>query len=125
MVTLSYITLALVFGYTVAVGLAMAATFGMAAARPELVVKDNRIRRRYKYLQEVTWLLCATAGGYVAALINGPPHAWLVGVSLAAIMILVLWMNVWEMRQRGLGHQIGMSLVSVGGVALGFAIHLR
>jgi uncharacterized membrane protein YfcA len=125
MVTLSYITLSLVVGYTVAVGLAMMATFTMTAARREFVAKNNRIRRRYKYVQEIAWLVCATAGGYAAALINGPPHAWLVGASLAAVMVLVLWTNVWEMRQRGLGHQISMSLMSAAGVAIGFVIHLR
>jgi hypothetical protein len=34
-------------------------------------------------------------------------------------------MNAWEMRQRGLGHQLVMSIVSVIGVAVGFVIHLR
>jgi hypothetical protein len=34
-------------------------------------------------------------------------------------------MNVWEMRQRGLGHQLVLSFVSAVGVAIGFLIHLR
>jgi len=42
-----------------------------------------------------------------------------------AILVGVLWMNAWEMRQRGLGHQLAMSLVSAAGVAVGFLIHLR
>jgi hypothetical protein len=60
----------------------------------------------------------------VAALINGPSHPWLVGAALVAILVGVLWRNAWEMRQRGLGHQISMSLVSAVGVATGFFLHL-
>jgi hypothetical protein len=124
MITASYITLALFLGYVVAVGLSMAATFGITAASRSFVSKDHRITTRYKYAQDGVWLVCATAGGYVAAVLNGPSHSLLVGTALAAILIGVLWVNAWEMRQRGLGHQISMSLVSVAGVAAGFFLHL-
>ena len=125
MITLSYIVLSLCFGYLVAVGLAMAAAFGMTSASPGFVAKENRIRTRYKYAQDAVWLVCATAGGYVAALINGPDHAWAAGMTLVVVMVGVLWMNAWEMRQRGLGHQIVMTLVSIAGVTAGFVLHLR
>jgi hypothetical protein len=124
-ITASYIALALFLGYVVAVGLAMAATFGITAASRDLVAKDYKIRTKYKYVQDGVWLLCAMAGGYVSALVNGPSNSWVVGAGLVAILVGVLWMNAWEMRQRGLGHQISMSLVSVVGVAVGFLIHLR
>lgn len=124
MITASYIALALFLGYVVAVGLAMAATFGITAASRTFVMENYRIKTRYKYAQDAVWLVCATAGGYVAALINGPSHSWLVGAALVAIFVGVLWRNVWEMRQRGLGHQISMSLVSAVGVAAGFFLHL-
>jgi hypothetical protein len=124
MITASYIALALFLGYAVAVGLSMAATFGITAASPSFVSENYRIRTRYKYAQDAVWLVCATAGGYVAALINGPSHHWLVGAALVAILVGVLWRNAWEMRQRGLGHQISMSLVSAVGVAAGFLLHL-
>jgi hypothetical protein len=124
-ITASYIALALFLGYVVAVGLAMAATFGITAASRDLVSKDYRIRTKYKYVQDGVWLVCAMAGGYVSALVSGPSHSWVVGAGLVAILVGVLWMNAWEMRQRGLGHQISMSLVSVVGVATGFLIHLR
>jgi hypothetical protein len=124
MITASYIALALFLGYVVAVGLAMVATFGITAASRTFVVENHRIKTRYKYAQDAVWLVCATAGGYVAALINGPSHSWLVGAGLVAIFVGVLWRNVWEMRQRGLGHQISMSLVSAVGVAAGFFLHL-
>jgi hypothetical protein len=125
MITASYIALALFLGYAVAVGLSMATTFGITAASRDFVVRDHRIRRGYKYAQDVVWLVCSVAGGYVASLINGPAHAWVVGTGLAGILIVVLWMNAWEMRQRGVGHQISMSLASGAGVAAGFLLHLR
>ena len=124
-ITLSYVALALFLGYTVAVALLMAATFGITAVSSDFVAKDNRIQRGYKYTQDAVWLVCATAGGYVASLVNGESHRWLVEFGLAAILITVLWMNAWEMRQRGLGHQLVMSVVSAVGVAVGFVIHLR
>jgi uncharacterized membrane protein YfcA len=124
MITASYIALALSLGYAVAVGLLMAATFAITAASRSFVSKNYRIRTRYKYVQDAVWLVCAMAGGYVAALINGPSHEWLVGAALMAILIGVLWMNAWEMRQRGLGHQISMSLAAVVGVTAGFLLHL-
>jgi hypothetical protein len=125
MITASYIALALFLGYVVAVGLSMAATFGITAASSDFVSKEYRIRTRYKYAQDGVWLVCATAGGYVAALVTGRIHPWVVGLGLTAILVGVLWMNAWEMRQRGLGHQLTMSLVSVAGVAVGFLLHLR
>ncbi len=120
----SFIALALFVGYVVAVGLAMAATFGITAASRDFVAKDNRIRAPYKYTQEAVWLFCTTAGGYVAALVNGVTYQWIVGPGLVIILVGVLWLNAWEMRQRGLGHQISMSLVSVAGVTAGFLLRL-
>ena len=124
-ITISYIALALFLGYAVAVALSMAATFGITAVSRDFVSKNYRINTGYKYAQDAVWLVCATAGGYVASLVNGESHRWLVGSGLVAILVGVLWMNAWEMRQRGLGHQLLMSLVSAIGVAIGFLIHLR
>jgi hypothetical protein len=124
-ITLSYIALALFLGYAVAVALSMAATFGITAVSPGFVAKNNRIRKEYKLVQDVVWLVCAMAGGYVAALVNGESHSLLVASGLVTILIAVLWMNVWEMRQRGLGHQLVMSAGAAVGVAVGFMIHLR
>jgi hypothetical protein len=124
-IPLSYIALALALGYAVTVGLSMAATFGITAASPAFVTRDHRILPRYKYAQDAVWLLCATAGGYAAALVNGPMYSWIVGPGLAAILVAILWLNAWEMRQRGLGHQILMSLAAAAGVTVGFLLHLR
>jgi predicted outer membrane lipoprotein len=125
MITASYIALALFLGYAVAVGLSMAATFGITAASRSFVSKNYRIRTRYKYAQDVAWVVCTAAGGYASALVYGGSHPWLVGVLLVGVLNAVLWLNAWEMRQRGLGHQISMSVGSAAGVAVGFLIHLR
>lgn len=124
MITASYIALALFLGYVVTVGLSMAATFGITAASRDFVAKDYRIKTGYKYAQDGVWLVCAAAGGYVTALVNGPSHSWLVGVALVVILVGVLWMNAWEMRQRGLGHQISLSVGAAVGVTIGFLLHL-
>jgi hypothetical protein len=124
-VTLSYVVLALVLGYTVTVGLAMAATFGITTALPGFAAKDHRIQPGYKYVQDAIWLLCATAGGYSASLVNGQTYSWIVAPALSAVLIAILWINAWEMRQRGLGHQIVMSFAAIAGVTAGFFLHLR
>jgi hypothetical protein len=124
-ITLSYIALALFLGYAVAVALSIAATFSITKVSPNFVSNNNRIRREYKFVQDAVWLICAMAGGYVAAVVNGESHSLLVGSALVAILVAVLWMNVWEMRQRGLGHQLVMTVGSAAGVAAGFLIHLR
>ncbi len=125
MITASFIALALFLGYAVTVGLSMAATFGITAASRDFVAKDYRIKTGYKYAQDGVWLVSAATGGYVTALVNGPSHSWLVGAALVAILVTVLWMNAWEMRQRGLGHQISLSVGAAVGVTIGFLLHLR
>jgi hypothetical protein len=125
MITASYIALALFLGYAVTVALSMAATFGITAASRDFVAKDYRIKTGYKYAQDGVWLICAGVGGYVTALVNGPSHSFLVGAALVVILVGVLWMNAWEMRQRGLGHQISLSVGAAVGVTIGFLLHLR
>lgn len=125
MITASYIALALFLGYVVTVSLSMAATFGITAASREFVAKDYRITTGYKYAQDAVWLVCTVAGGYVTALVNGPSHLFLTGAGLVAILVAVLWINAWEMRQRGLGHQISLSIEAAVGVTIGFLIHGR
>jgi hypothetical protein len=125
MITGSFLALALFLGYAVAVGLSMAATFGISAASSDFVAEDYRIRRRYKFVQDAIWLVCTTAGGYVAALVIGHTYPWLGGIGLVVILVGVLWLNAWEMRQRGIEHQIVMSVATVVGVTAGFLIRLR
>ena len=124
-IALSYISLALFVGYAFTVVLTMAATFGITLASPAFVAKENRIQTSYKYTQDAVWLVCSTAGGYAAAMVNGPTYAYIVGPGLAAVLIAILWINAWEMRQRGLGHQLLMSLAAAIGVSVGFLLRLH
>ncbi len=116
---------ALILGYVVSVGLLMAATFMITSRAPRFVVKEYRIRKRYKLVEAIAWLACATAGGYVMATVAGKAHAWLSVMLLAAALILVAWTNSWEMRQRGIVYQLGITLLSVAGVALGLMLRLK
>jgi len=125
LIAASYCALALFLGYVVAVGLSMAATLGITAASRDFVVKDFRIRHEFKLVQDAIWLVCVMAGGYVSAVAAGKNHPWLTAIGLAIILIGVLWINAWEMRQRGLPHQIAISLLSAAGVAAGFALRLK
>jgi hypothetical protein len=119
------IAVGLAVGYTVTVGLAMVATFALTAASPAFVVREYRIRQRYKLVQELLWLACATAGGYATATVTGTVYPWLSAILLAVMLILVLWTNTWEMRQRGLANQLLMSVMSIAGVATGFVLRLQ
>ena len=125
LIAISYIALALALGYGVTVLLSLAATFGITAASRGFVSKNHRIRREYKYVQDGLWLLCSMAGGYAAAMVHEGSHAVFVATGLVVILVGVLWLNVWEMRQRGLGHQIAMSVATAVGVAAGFMLRLR
>jgi hypothetical protein len=125
MITGVLIAAALALGYAVAVGLMMAATFGITAVSPAFVTKEHRIRQSYKLVHDLIWLVCATAGGFVTAAVSGTTMPWFSGTLLAGAMIFVLWTNTWEMRQRGAVHQILMSLVSAAGVAAGYILWMR
>jgi uncharacterized membrane protein YfcA len=116
---------ALAFGYLVAVGLSMAATFGIAAASPAFVTRGYRVRRRYKLVQELVWLVCSAAGGYVTAAVTSAVNPWVSGGLLAGALLLVLWTNTWEMRQRGLTNQLLMSVVTVAGVVAGYILRMQ
>jgi hypothetical protein len=126
MITGSFLLLALALGYLVTVGLSMAATFGITAVAPDLVAQDHRVTQRYKFLQDGVWLVCATVGAYVMALVLGREHSpWLGAGALVIVLVGVLWRNAWERRQRGIGHQILISLTTIVGVGAGFFFRLR
>jgi uncharacterized membrane protein YfcA len=125
MMTVIFLSLALLFGYATTVILAMAATFAITSASKSFVVKDFKIRRRYKLLQDLLWLPCAIAGSYVASWVGSGLSQWMTGGAFVAVLVGVLWMNAWEMRQRGVPHQIVMTLMSVAGVVIGFMIRVQ
>lgn len=126
MITGTFVFIALILGYGVAVGVSMLATLGITKVAPAFVVTDHQLRPGYRIVQELVWLVCAAIGGYVSAWVIGPGmHPWLVGVVLAGTLVAVLWGNTWEVAQRGLGHQFMMSLATIVGVGVGFALRLR
>jgi hypothetical protein len=126
MITGAFLLVALGLGYLLTVGLSMAATFAITKSLPDLVARDHLITSRYKFLQGGVWLVCTAVGGYAAALVLGTDHSpWIGSMALMVILMGVLWTNTWEMRQRGVGHQMLMSLATVAGVAAGFFLRLR
>ena len=126
MINGTFILFAVVLGYGIAVGLSMLATFSITKAAPAFVVKDHLLKPGYRLVQELAWLVCVALGAYAAAWVADlAMHPLLVGIALTATLLIILWTNTWEMAQRGLGHQVAMSLTTVIGVSIGFAIHLR
>ncbi len=113
MIAWTQIALALLLGYGLTVGCLLVATFGLASASPGFVVREYRIRAGYKRLQALIWLLCVAAGAFLTCAVAQGAHPWIVPGLLAAIFIGMLWRNTWEARQRGMAHQILMSLVSI------------
>jgi len=116
------ITVALLLGYVFAVGCMLAATFGLTSASPEFVVRDYRLTTGYKRLQALIWLVCVTGGALLTYLVEQGAYPLMVGILLSLVFIAMLWRNSWEARQRGMVHQILMSLVSVLGVIAGYGL---
>ena len=125
MISLIVMAAALLAGYTVAVAITLAATMVIGSAAPAFVIIEYRVRRRFKVVQDLIWLVASAVGGSISALITGQTRTWIVAGLLAAAMIGVLWRNSWESRQRGLAHQILMSVACAGGVVIGFVAVLK
>ena len=122
MIAFIYMAGGLLLGYTLAVGSFLVVTLGIASAAPAFAVREYRIRTRYKLLQDVLWLGCTFFAGFAAAALVGEFYPVIVDLLLTAGLVAVLWMNAWEARQRGLPHQILMSMVTAAGVATGFIL---
>jgi hypothetical protein len=122
MISGTQVALALVLGYGLTVLCLLAATFGLASASPAFVAKEHRITAGYKRLQALVWLVCVTIGAFATCAVAQGKYRWIVPSVLAAAFIGMLWQNKWEAEQRGLAHQILMSLVAVLGVAAGFGL---
>jgi hypothetical protein len=126
MIVWTQISVALVLGYALAIGVLLVATFGLTGAVPPgFVVKHHRITPQFKRVQALVWLICVTAGAFVTCVVAQGEHPWLVPALLAAAFVWVLWNNTWEARQRGMAHQLLMSVVSVAGVVAGYALGAR
>ena len=121
MINLAVIALALLFGYVLTVGCSLMATFGIASAAPAFVSKNHRITSGYKRLYALVWLLCAAVGAFGSAGFASISriNPWAIGAALGAVLIGMLWFNSWEARQRGMAHQILLTLTTAAGVILG------
>ena len=123
MIAGTLVAIAIILGYAVAVSLSMAVTFGITKMAPAFVVNDHLLKASYKLFQDFVWLLCVVAGALVAAAVAASTaHLWLVELLLAAGLVCVPWTNAWDVRQRGILHQIVMSAITVVGVAATFAL---
>jgi hypothetical protein len=116
------IAAALLLGYTLTAICALVAAFGLTSASPAFVMKDHHLTASYKRVQALVWLVCVCAGAFVTSTVAQGTYPITVGVLLATILIGMLWWNSREARQRGMAHQILMSMVSVAGVAAGYGL---
>jgi H+/Cl- antiporter ClcA len=119
MITGTLILVAVLLGYAITVGCSLVVTFGLASASPDFVAQDHRITAGYKRVQALLWLACVTAGGFVACSVSRGTSPIVVETLLTGSLIGMLWFNTWEARQRGVAHQILLSLVSPMGVVAG------
>jgi hypothetical protein len=126
MIVWTQISVALLLGYALAVGGLLVVTFALTSAvSPAFVAKQYRVTPQYKRLQAIIWLLCVTAGAFVTCVIAQGAHPWMVPGLLAAAFLTMLWRNTWEARQRGVAHQILMSLMTLSGVIAGYVLAVR
>lgn len=124
--TLVVIGVALALGYCLVVLLSLMATMAVASAARGFVVREHCLRPGYKLTMELFWTVATVAAGFVAAAVAGPGMVgWATGAGLAGALILVLWTNTWEARQRGLPHQILLTLLTAVGVLSGVYVRLR
>ncbi len=122
MITGTWIAVALLLGYSVTVACALAVTFGLTSSSPAFAITAHRVTVSYKRLQLLIWLVCVTLGACVTSAVARGTEPLITASCLAVILVAMLWMNTWEARQRGLGHQLLMSLTSVAGVVAGYQL---
>ncbi len=120
------VSLGLALGYCLVVVSTLMATMAVTSAARGFVVKDFCLRPAYKLIMGLFWTMAAVAAGFVAAAVAGAGAVgWLTGAALAGVLILVLWTNAWEARQRGLPHQILLTFLTCLGVFAGVYLRLR
>lgn len=125
MVQLIVIGLAVLAGYIVSVGFILLSTMAIASAMPRFVIHNHRVRSSYKLLHECMWFLSTLIGAFVAARIGSEVQPIRIEIVLSVALLVILWLNTWEARQRGIAHQILISVLTVAGVWAGtsFAKH--
>ena len=125
MISYAIMAMAVLLGYLTTVLLSLVATIGIASGAPRFAVRDFRVRTPYKWVHELVWFLCALLGGVVASKAGMGVLVWKAELLLSGVLLLILWRNTWEARQRGTAHQIVISVATVVGVILGFVVQQR
>jgi hypothetical protein len=125
MISLALIAVALLAGYLLTLICSLTATFALASASPSFVTQNFRITPGYKRVQALIWLLSVMAGAFVACAVARATYPIFVAVVFAALLVGLLWFNTWEARQRGMAHQILMSVASLLGAAGGYGAAVR
>ena len=124
--TLIVVGIGVALGYCLMLVSSLMATMAMASAVRGFVVKDHCLRPAYKLVMALFWTAATVLAGFVAAAVAGAGMvAWLSGAGLAALLIVVLWTNTWEARQRGLPHQILLTFLTFVGVLGGVYLRVR
>ena len=122
MITITLIAVALFLGYVLTAVCMLVATFGLTSAAPAFVLQDYRITTAYKLMQTLSWVVSVTLGAFVACAVAQASYPLIVAALFAVCVTLLLWLNAWEARQRGMAYQILMSLGSIAGAAAGYGL---
>ena len=122
MITGTWIAAALFLGYLATVACTLLATFALTSASPAMVSQNFRITAKYKRAQAIIWFLSVIAGAGVTCAVAEGTSPWITQGAMMAGLIAILWLNTWEARQRGMAHQILMSVMSILGVLVGYKI---
>ena len=122
MIGYAVLGLSVLAGYCMTVACALIGTMGIASAAPGFVLANNRVRGPYKLTHEAMWFFCVIVGGFVTARVGLGMSQWRQEIGLISVLLIMLWRNSWEARQRGLPHQILISCLTVAGVLVGFSI---
>ena len=114
--------LGVVAGYVVVVATSLLGTLALSMSFPKFAVSNHRIRSQYKLVHELIWMTCTITGAYVTAMIAKAVHPYLTELALTAALIGILWWNSWEAKQRGIAHQILITILTVVGVSAGYLL---
>ena len=125
MVNLIITLLAALAGYVTTVLCVWSGTMTLTASAPQVVVADHRLRPGYKMLHQLLWFFCVLIGAFVTARVGMHTNQKQQEAALSAALLFVLWRNTWEARQRGVASQVLMSILTLAGVAAGFALENR
>jgi hypothetical protein len=117
---ISFAVLVIFLGYAAVVGCSPGMTLALTSAAPQFVEGNHCVRGPYKLAQAASWLVCTAVGGFVTAWMGNRSFARLEGMVLAGVLITVLWGNTWEVRQRGLAHQILLTALTMVRMSVGY-----